>query len=203
MTAPRLVALAGLFAACFVAIAIVVASGRSPIDLEVATWMAAHRDAPGTDLFLAIAYLGSVVGLVPLGLLVAAYLQRRMGWKPVRWLALAMFGATAIYAVINVLFHSARPPLSLRAMDEVGYSFPSGHSTQAITFWTVVPVLVGADRSARVQRSLHALGAILVVLTAGSRIYLGVHWTFDVLGGLSLGGFWTCCVLALRGSNER
>jgi undecaprenyl-diphosphatase len=88
-------------------------------------------------------------------------------------------------------------------MDEVGYSFPSGHSTQAITFWTVVPVLVGADRSARVQRSLHALGAILVVLTAGSRIYLGVHWTFDVLGGLSLGGFWTCCVLALRGSNER
>lgn len=187
----RRLAIAALFAAAFVAIAITVAEGRAPIDLEVARWMAAHRSDGGVAFFRAIAWLGSVAGIVPLGLLCAAYLQRRRGWREVSWLFAAMLGATAVYATVMLLFHSERPPVDLRAMDEIGYSFPSGHSCQAVTFWIVAPLLIGVPW-------VRVLGAALLVLTALSRVYLGVHWLFDVLGGLCLGAWWTTLILALR-----
>lgn len=183
--------IAAVFAALFVAIAIVVAEGRAPIDLEVATWMAQHRSANGIAFFRTIAWLGSVAGIVPLGLLCAAYLQRRRGWREVGWLFLSMAGATAVYVTVMLLFHSERPPETLRAMDEIGYSFPSGHSCQAVTFWIVAPLLVGIPW-------VRVAGAALLVLTALSRVYLGVHWLFDVLGGLCLGAWWTMLILALR-----
>ena len=192
------VALACGFATLFAIIAVIVARGRWGVDLDVARWMAAHRDRVGVDFFESIAWLGSVVGLVPLGVACAVYLKLRRGWVPVMWLVVAMCGATAVYACIMLLFHSERPPLELRAMDEIGYSFPSGHSTQAVTFWIFAPMLVGADRSVAVRRVLRGIGGALLGLTALSRIYLGVHWTFDVLGGLSLGACWTCCVFAMR-----
>jgi len=183
--------IAALFAAAFVVIAIVVAEGRAPIDLEVATWMAAHRSASGIAFFRTIAWLGSVAGIVPLGILCAAYLQRRGGWREVGWLFLAMAGATAVYATVMLLFHSDRPPETLRAMDEIGYSFPSGHSCQAVVFWIVAPLLVGVSW-------VRVLGVALLALTALSRVYLGVHWLFDVLGGLCLGAWWTVLILAVR-----
>ncbi len=195
--------LAGAFAACFIAIAIVVGTGRSPIDLEVASWMAAHRDPTGIDVFMVIAFLGRMVSLAVLAVLVGAYLQRRMGWRPVGWLVLALLGVTVLYIVINLLFASVRPPADLRAVIESGYSFPSGHSCQTVAFWITTAILVGADRGPRARRVLRAIAAVMVVLTAGSRIYLGVHWTFDVLGGLALGAFWVCCVFALRDRRAR
>ncbi len=67
--------------------------------------------------------------------------------------------------------------------DELGYGFPSGHSQMAITAWGYLAVWIR-------RRWMWVLAATLVILIAFSRVYLGVHFPTDVLGGLLIGGVW-------------
>ena len=73
--------------------------------------------------------------------------------------------------------------------ESLGLSFPSGHATLAFVFcgflFYLAPRLV---KQPAVIGILRALLIALILLIGTSRIYLGVHWTSDVVGGLFLGG---------------
>ena len=183
-------------AIAFTALVVMVNVGRPELDLDIARWVAARRTEAGIDTAEAISIVGSVVGIVPLALVFAYFLRRRDGWAPVRSLVLGCAGATTLYLIVNVIIRSARPPMPLRVMDEVGWSFPSGHSTQAIVFWPLAVILYAQTRRGR---ALLLVPAFAIVLAIGaSRIYLDVHWTTDVASGFLLGLTWLCTVLALR-----
>lgn len=69
---------------------------------------------------------------------------------------------------------------SLRVETATGYSFPSGHTQTATTFWTSMMYLFR-------KPWIYIIG-ILMILGAGiSRLYLGVHWPMDVIVGLAFG----------------
>ena len=68
-----------------------------------------------------------------------------------------------------------------------GYSYPSGHVLAAAATWAFVPVIVGLYVHRRwLWRTLTTLAASVIVLVAWSRVWLGVHWTSDVIGSLAL-----------------
>ncbi len=187
-----------ILAALFAGIAMVVWTGRWGLDLDVATWVAAHRTAPGTELFRGLAQLGSLVVVVPATVVVAGYLfARRRAWDGA-WLAVATYGSAILYTLTKLAVARSRPDADLRVLLEPGFSFPSGHATQASAFWLSAAVLVGLDRTRRTQRILLGLAVPLVALPAASRVYLGVHWTLDVLGGLCLGTASCLAMLELR-----
>ena len=192
-----------VLASLFGGIAVAVWTGRGELDLEVATWMAAHRTPGGTALVLGLAQLGSLVVVVPATVVVAGYLiARRRAWDAA-WLAVATYGAAILYTLTKIALARPRPDADLRALVERGYSFPSGHATQASAFWLSAAVLVGLDRAPRTQRILLALAGPLVALPAASRVYLGVHWTLDVVGGLCLGTASCLATLELRAAWSR
>ncbi|MFT3696677.1 MAG: phosphatase PAP2 family protein [Kofleriaceae bacterium] len=187
----RLTNAAAICALAFVTLLVIVATGRPRIDEAVAEFTAAHRTELGVDIADGISVAGSVVGIIPLGLLFAFLFWRKQKWTPVKWMVIASAGATTLYLVVNVIMRSARPPMPLRVYDDVGWSFPSGHSTQAIVFWPINAILTG--------RRWVLIPAVLIALTiASSRIYLDVHWTTDVMSGLLLGLAWLFTVLAVR-----
>ena len=93
----------------------------------------------------------------------------------------------AISAILNqVLKHIVqRPrPMEFRIINETGYSFPSGHSMVSTAFYGFLIYLIYKKvKNKYVKWTLIATLSILIVLIGISRIYLGVHYTSDVLAG--------------------
>ena len=97
-------------------------------------------------------------------------------------IGLSIISNIVIIAVLNQLLKRIlqRPrPTEFRIVEETGYSFPSGHSMVSMAFY-------GYIKNKYVKWTLITILSILICLIGISRIYLGVHYTSDVLGGFLL-----------------
>ena len=75
-------------------------------------------------------------------------------------------------------------------VDVGGFSFPSGHSFVAISFYGFLIYLVARYCRGRYKYPLMLLLFLVIPCVGISRVYLGVHYSSDVLAGFSLGGAW-------------
>src|SRR5260370_1340127 len=105
-------------------------------------------------------------------------------------------------AIGALLFFSMVAPSS--------YSFPSGHALASFCFYgALAAILVTRLRSRRIRIALWTSSAVIILLIGLSRIYLGVHYTTDVLAGFAAALIWTVVVafveqrLALRRQSKR
>lgn len=75
-------------------------------------------------------------------------------------------------------------PIEFRIIDESGYSFPSGHSMVSTAFYGFLIYLIYKNvKNKYLRNSLIIILSILIILIGTSRIYLGVHYTSDVIAG--------------------
>lgn len=80
-------------------------------------------------------------------------------------------------------------PIWIALIKESGFSFPSGHSITAIVFYGfIIHLIHQTDLSHKCKTVITISLAVAVFLVGLSRIYLGVHYATDVLGGFLLGG---------------
>lgn len=95
-----------------------------------------------------------------------------------------------IVTILNqiIKFIMQRPrPTEFRIIEETGYSFPSGHSMVSLAFYGYLIYLIYRYiKNKYVKWTLITILSILICLIGISRIYLGVHYTSDVLGGFLL-----------------
>ncbi len=166
------------------------------VDGPIAQFVEQQREPWLTTAMFAITWLGSATVLVPVALAVgilAAYRIRSR--RPIALLALVLVGSTVLVQLIKLLVARPRPDSGL--ITELGYSFPSGHTTAATAGWGALAlVLCGLVTHRRTQVAI-CVGAVLVALLVGiTRVYLGVHEPTDVLGGWALGVGWVAAVTA-------
>jgi membrane-associated phospholipid phosphatase len=176
--------------------------------------LAAHGQPRGWDLDLHSAALDrrsaaltAVATALSATTQVLAYLLAAIGGllalRPRPWWLGALAGAAALGAgqlvrfALSVAVGRARPPRADWAGPASGYAFPSGHTTTAtlaagLLCLGLVGILRGAWRSGAVGLATAWAAAVGV-----SRVYLGVHWPTDVLGGWLLGGLLTLLAAAL------
>ena len=92
-----------------------------------------------------------------------------------------------IVTILNqiIKFIMQRPrPTEFRLIEETGYSFPSGHSMVSLAFYGYLIYLIYKYiNNKHLKRTLIIILSILICIIGVSRIYLGVHYTSDVLGG--------------------
>lgn len=124
-----------------------------------------------------------------IGVLVAAML-----WASSRvyvvWAAVNVGAISAIDQLLKVLVRRSRPQ-GFRLVEAPGLSFPSGHSMAAMAFygygiWLVRCGVCGLPFGAAIEVAL----AFVIFAVGISRIYLGVHYASDVLGGFCLSFAW-------------
>ncbi len=95
------------------------------------------------------------------------------------------------------LFTRERPDVVSRLVEVSGFSYPSGHSLAATSFYLSLMFL--SWRYFRGLRARTVTLACTLALIAGvcfSRLYLGVHYPSDVVSGACLGASWTCLLTA-------
>ena len=96
-------------------------------------------------------------------------------------------------------FHLPRPTVFPWLMPASGYGFPSGHATMAFSLYGYLAVRLVMRKPGSVWRWLMTAAALAIAFAiAGSRLYLGVHWPTDVLGGTMVATFWVAVCAAIR-----
>lgn len=142
--------------------------------------------------------IGSTLGFAVVTLLACLVcLVRRRGGDALFVLA-STVGAWLLNTAAKRAFERPRPELdALFAAD--GFSYPSGNATIGIALFGMIAVVFAASaRSAAAKAVGGVVAAVAVLLLGGFRIYAGVHYPSDILGGYLLGGAYLLALIGIR-----
>lgn len=135
--------------------------------------------------------LGSTAVLTVLTAAAVAYLLLAGKDRTALVVLLSIGSGQILSTALKLFFERPRPDLVPHATVVYTSSFPSGHSTMsAIVYLTLGALLARVEARRRERVFLVVLGALLTFLVGTSRVYLGVHWPTDVLGGWTIGAAW-------------
>ncbi|UXM91950.1 phosphatase PAP2 family protein [Paenarthrobacter sp. JL.01a] len=174
--------------------AVLSTSGLATLDGAVHSFVVDSRSDPATGFLAGVSAVTSPTVMSVAGGLVAVVWA---AWKRELWRPAILMGAmvlsVVLAAVIKLEVSRSRPPSSdfLLGPDDA-LSFPSGHTLGAAVFVSVLAYLLVSRSGTRTTAVLaYAGAALLTLLVAYSRLYLGYHWLTDVVAsmGVALGVF--------------
>ncbi len=136
-----------------------------------------------TPFAIVITNLGSATTLITITAILLTFVKDKK-------IGLSVSINLLIIAILNVIFKNIvqRPrPTDYRLIDETGYSFPSGHSMISMAFYGFLIYLIHKYiGNKKLKILLISILSILILLIGTSRIYLGVHYTSDVIAGFTI-----------------
>lgn len=179
-----------VLASLFVALGFVAhdAVTGTTLDHAVLAWMVNHRHPWLTSLAIAVTNVGSPVGVAVIAVAAAAVSWWRVGSaRPAILIlaTLAVAGAASTFTKLIVGAH--RPAQTIQLVAETDPSFPSGHVTGTLALLGALAVVIGHHGGRAVSAAVIALAAAVTMVIALTRLYLGVHWVTDIVGGLLIG----------------
>jgi undecaprenyl-diphosphatase len=171
-------------------------SGGNAFDRAVVQAVGRARHPVSNALVRGVTFFGSVIaGVAICGTAIVAFRDRPRVASQV--LAGALGGISA-ELVIKRFFRRERPKLLTHLEKVTSTSFPSGHSMAAASLYLTLAFVGSRSRRLRPHRAALIAGASTLASGIGAtRIFLGVHWPTDVLGGLALGTAWACATEAV------
>ncbi len=158
----------------------------------------------GVAIFRGVSDLGSPATWSALSLLVAALLLFRRHWLLAGGWAAAIVGGGVLDLALKVLVHRPRPSFTDAFAAAPGWSFPSGHSMGSLVGYGMLAYLLVLRARGGARAAVIVGAALLVLLIGFSRLYLGVHYFSDVVGGYAAGVVWlSACVTGLEVARRR
>lgn len=122
--------------------------------------------------------------------LIIYFLIRKKDWL-IALLIFNLIGVRFANHILKAIFERPRPSFD-HLVHVSYYSFPSGHSMDAMAFYSFLAFLlhVRLKESGKRTEAVWVAAVSLIVIIGLTRIYLGVHYPTDVLGGFSAGACW-------------
>ncbi|WOD41815.1 phosphatase PAP2 family protein [Nodosilinea sp. E11] len=140
-------------------------------------------------IMTAVTWLAQGEITIPMLLVIGGILIYRDQTVAALILAIGLSGSWLLNGIFKSFFRRKRPDLWASSKRPMDYSYPSGHSMSAISFYG----LLAASLTAFFSIPLSVTATLAAVLTLGvgfSRVYLGMHWPTDVLSGWVAGAIW-------------
>jgi undecaprenyl-diphosphatase len=131
----------------------------------------------------------TVLTLITIAVVCYLFLQRKTGMA---WMVVvAVAGGMILSTVLKGIFLRPRPDVVSHLYQVFQTSFPSGHSMMAaVTYLTLGALLAKSQPNFLIKSYIITVAFMFTALVGISRIYLGVHWPTDVLGGWAAGAVW-------------
>ena len=132
-------------------------------------------------LFQLITMCGEQIVLISIIAVIYCTLDKKFG----EYIAYSVLTSVLLNNTIKDIFKMKRPIgekgiRTLREQTATGYSFPSGHTQNASSFYGAMAIYLK-------KRVMHIIATIMIILVGFSRLYLGVHYPKDVIVGGILG----------------
>jgi membrane-associated phospholipid phosphatase len=152
-------------------------------------------------VMLALPWLGTNLTVAPIIAVAALWLWRRKARGDLALeLVIVVLGSLILNAVLKDVFNRPRPDLWPQRGQFAWAAYPSGHAIVGIAVYFTITMMLFRELR---WRWPFAFATALLAVSLYSRLYLGVHWPTDVLGGLLLGAAWLVFVqLAFRPFHE-
>jgi undecaprenyl-diphosphatase len=170
------------------------------LDLTIANAFHSHATPTGVAIAKGVSFLGSPAFIAAWGLMLIGLLAvRRQPLLIGGWVA-AVAGGGLLDVALKAVFHRTRPTWDVPLLTARGWSFPSGHAMGSLVAYGMLAYLLVRDPKGRPPRMAIVAGAVTLVLLIGlSRMYLGVHYFSDVVGGYAAGMVWlAACITGLE-----
>jgi undecaprenyl-diphosphatase len=144
-----------------------------------------HRTMEAITQLGSHAAISTAAGLTAIAML-------RQGKKNDAWtVVISTGGAMAINTILKNIFQRQRPiEMARRIKLPRSHSFPSGHSLLSAATYPIVAHHFVQNQSSSTQALVHTLAGITILSVGFSRVYFGVHFPSDVLGGFAAGFGW-------------
>ena len=158
------------------------------LDMQVLYTLVSIRTPGMTACMRLVTTFGEWYIVIPLAAIAVTILAKQRFRLEATELAYTVLGTTVAVLIIKELVARPRPPQAFRLVQEIGYSFPSWHASMAVAFWGYLSFLAMRQVRHEWGRIILALFCAALALTIGfSRLYLGIHYFSDVIGGFLLG----------------
>ncbi len=176
----------GIVGLAFIMSGLLLRNALPNLDISIFTLMREIRNTPADELMIPLTMLGDTVVVLAMMTTIVGWLVWRKAWRAAIFSTMIFAGGKLVSVLLKYSIHRARPVELYNGSE--AFSFPSGHATMATITFGVLAVLASHAMSRWSRSLVHAICGLVVISIAYSRIYLGVHWLSDVLGGLLLGG---------------
>lgn len=165
------------------------------LDTRVESFFAGHRSPGVLRLGALAALLGGREVVLPIALLGAVGLAT---WHR-RLRPMVMVGASYLLAgaAAGALKELVDRPEPLDGIGDVGYSFPSGHATQAAAVYGMLAVLVIERAPPRMRAPVAIAATALCAVVGVALLARGAHWLSDIAAGYALGTGMVAATLAV------
>ncbi len=150
------------------------------IDENIYNWIIKLMSSNTTAIMIFISYLGSAVTLITLTIGFLIILKNR---KISKYITINLILVFLLNRLLKLIIGRPRPNV-LRIVYEGGYSFPSGHAMVSMGFYGFLIYLIYKNiKNKKIKYPLIIILSSLILFIGISRIYLGVHYATDVIGG--------------------
>lgn len=135
----------------------------------------------GRNLMLYLTLFGQKQVILPVACIIVIWFLMTREWHVAIHALMLLVLTVAAIIVTKLGVHSVRPWGIIHSPES--FSFPSGHTTLATTFYIGIALLLSHAYSGRARKLFYTLIALIILAVSVSRLYLGAHWLTDILGG--------------------
>lgn len=156
-----------------------------------------------TAVLKTFTWIGSAYVVIPVTVTAFLLLYFVYHHRQQAFLFVTVISGTVLSNELLKLYFKRERPEIYRIIDAGGFSFPSGHTMMAFSLYTIIAYILWRNvKSSRGRILLLLFTIFMIIMIAGSRIYLGVHYPSDIVGGLAASTLWVTIAITIYGAYQ-